>query len=157
MHFFYIGVNKMNPFFTALAKPFTAVVEGVSSYANNRQAIKAKKAERADRILEAKTTAKIERVKRGDKAETDYDMQVLQNSISSIADELMIIWVLAIVTLLFIPVSVCATCSVGAVAGFTVLATVPTWFQLLVVGAFISKLGLRFLFSGRNLFGGIVK
>ncbi len=82
----------------------------------------------------------------------DYDRVAQENAKNSIADDLMIIWVLGIVTLLFIP-----EYSELAKKGFTSLGEVPIWFQLIVIGGFISKLGLRFLFSGRSLLGKVIK
>lgn len=138
--------------YSILAKPFTAIVEGVSTYQTQKQINKESKQRRADELEEAKHSAKVEKVKRGDITERDYDLAAMNNAKESIMDEVMITWVLCIVTLLFIPAT-----APYALAGFTALAQVPTWFQLIVVGGFISKLGLRFLFTGRQLFGGNVK
>lgn len=125
--------------------PIGKLVEGVGNYFTTKQSNK-------HNLLMAKHNAKVARIERGDKAETDYDLIVLQNAASTIIDELMIAWVLVIVTLLFIP-----STSAVAAAGFIALGNAPIWFQTVFVGAFISKLGLRFLFSGRQLFGQVVK
>lgn len=124
------------------------LVNKVGDYFNNKQEIKAKAQERADKLLDAQHDAQVERIKRGDNATTDYDLLVLKQAEKTWIDEVMIIWVLAVVTALFIP-----ALAPFAVAGFAALSGVPLWFQTVFVGAFISKLGLRFLFSGRSLFG----
>lgn len=132
-------------FFQGLFKP-------VGDYFNKRQDIKAAKQERKDKLEQIKFEVKAERIRQGDKTEADYDIMVLQQSVSTIIDEVMIIWVLVIVSCLFIP-----PLAPYAQAGFDALELVPLWFQLVFVGCFISKLGLRFLFSGRTLFGKTVK
>lgn len=129
----------------AWLNPIGNLVEGIGKYFTTKQSNK-------HNLLMAKHNARVARIERGDNAETDYDLIVLQNAASTIMDELMIAWVLVIVTLLFIPAT-----SATAALGFIALAGVPVWFQLIFVGAFISKLGLRFLFSGRQLFGSKVK
>ncbi len=139
-------------FFSTLASPITAIIDKVGEYKLNKQEHKENGRRRTHELKEARHTADVERVKRGDKTEMDYDRVAQENARNSIADELMIAWVLTIVTLLFIPGT-----SETAIDGFKALEKVPTWFQLVVVGGFISKLGLRFLFSGRSLFGGLVK
>ena len=129
----------------AWLNPIGNLFEGIGNYFTTKQSNK-------HDLLMAKHNARVARIERGDNAETDYDLIVLQNAASSIVDELMICWVLGVVTLLFIPAY-----SATAALGFVALAKVPVWFQTIFVGAFISKLGLRFLFSGRTLFGSKVK
>lgn len=121
--------------------PLGSIVEGVGNYFTDKQKFKAE-------LKLAKHTAKVDQIKRGDKAETDYDLQVLQNAATSIIDELMILWILGVVSMLFY-----APTAPIALAGFVALSKIPVFFQLIFVGAFISKLGLRFLFTGRQLFG----
>jgi len=124
-----------------LISPFKSILEGVGKYFTDKQTNK-------HEISMAKHNARVDKIKRGDAAETNYDLLALQNAASSCIDEIMILWTLGIVTLLFIP----ATTDVAA-QGFVALGNAPTWFQLVFVGGFISKLGLRFLFNGRALFG----
>lgn len=101
-----------------------------------------------DELNVAKERAKIERVARNDNIESNYDMIAQENARNSIVDEVMIFWVLCIITLIFIP-----DMQPYVISGFKALEDhVPVWFQTVFVGAFISKLGLRFLFSGRTLF-----
>ncbi len=129
------------------------IVNSVGGYFTARQTAKAAKALRKDELAAAKHNAQVQRIERGDVAEASYDRIAQENARSSYIDELMIIWVFVIVTLLFIPAT-----APYAVAGFKTLSTqVPIFFQTVFVGAFISKLGLRFLFSGRSLFGKVVK
>jgi hypothetical protein len=135
-----------------LLGPFTAIIDKVGDYKIKKQENKEHKSRRTHELAEAKHSAQVDRVKRNDNTEMDYDRIAQENAKVSIVDELMITWVLCIVTLLFIPGT-----SEEALAGFKALEQVPVWFQLIVVGGFISKLGLRFLFSGRTLFGKIVK
>lgn len=128
------------------------LINGVGNYLKAGQELKAKRLERKDELELLKHKAKIARIERGDNTERDYDLVVLQNAASTIIDEVMIIWTLSIVTCLFIP-----SLAPYALEGFKQLEQVPMWFSLIVVGAFISKLGLRFLFSGRTLLGKGVK
>lgn len=127
-------------------------VKAVGSYFNKRQEVKAQASERVAELEMARHLSKVEAVKRGDTTESDYDLLVLKQAQNTWIDEVMILWVLAIVTCLFIP-----ALAPYAVAGFTALSGVPLWFQTVFVGCFIAKLGLRFLFSGRTLFGSKVK
>jgi len=107
-------------------------------------------AQRRDQELtQAKHNAKVDRIKRADNAETSYDRIAQENARETYIDEILIIWVLTIVTLMFIP-----DMQPYVIKGFKALDEhVPVWFQLVFVGCFISKLGLRFLFKGRTLFG----
>lgn len=129
-----------------------ALFNGIANYFTNRQNLKAQAAERKNEIEILKQQARIERIKNGQIAEKDYDLLVLSQSASTMIDEIMILWVLAIVTCLFIP-----NLAPYAIQGFHALSQVPMWFQTVFVGCFIAKLGLRFLFSGRPLFGQTVK
>lgn len=129
-----------------------SLVKGIGSYFTERQRIKSDEKTRKDEILLAKQTAKLEQIKRGDIVEADYDNLVLEASKSTIIDEVMVIWVLGVMTCLFIP-----ELAPYAIQGFANLALVPTWFSLLVIGCFIAKLGLRFLFSGRTIFSRKIK
>lgn len=131
---------------------FGPLISSIGDYFTTKQKIKATKTEYQFKLEEAKFKAQAARIERGDLAETDYDRMVLENAKYSIADELMIIWVLSIFTTLFIP-----ALAPYAIAGFQNLAGVPVYMQLVFVGAFISKLGIRFLFSGRTLLGKKVK
>lgn len=130
----------------------SSIVDGVVDIFKSRQEIKAKQREREDGLEQAKFEAEVEKIKRGDLVEADYDLKAQDNAQHSIIDEIMIIWMLAITTCLFIP-----PLAPYAISGFAALAGVPMWFQTLFVGAFVAKLGLRFLFSGRTLFGQNVK
>lgn len=92
--------------------------------------------------------AAIDRTKRKDDTEANYDLIAQENARNSSIDEIMIFWVLCIVSLMFIP-----NMQPYVISGFGALDKhVPLWFQLVFVGGFISKLGLRFLFTGRTLF-----
>ena len=129
-----------------------SLVKGVGNYFTDKQQFKADEKIRRDEILLAKQTAKLEAVRRGDHIESDYDLLVLEASKSTWIDEVMIIWMLSVVSSLFIP-----SLAPYAIAGFAGLEAAPLWFSTVFVGCFISKLGLRFLFSGRTLFGKVVK
>lgn len=131
-----------------LAAPFTSIVEGIGGYFSKGQEIKANREKRTDELEQTKHLAEIERIKRGDVAESDYDLMAMEASKATFIDEIMVLWMLAVVTALFIP-----TISATALLGFAALEQVPLWFQTVFVGCFIAKLGLRFLFSGRTLFG----
>lgn len=131
---------------------FTPLFSSISDYFTTKQEIKAKQTEYQFKIEEAKFKAQAARIERGDLIESDYDKIVLEQAKTSLADELMIIWILGLVTTLFIP-----DLAPYAKEGFKNLEEVPVYIQLVFVGAFISKLGLRFLFSGRTLFGKSIK
>ena len=138
----------MGNFLSWFATPFTSILSGIKEIWVNKQNIAAKEKERADTLAELQFQAKSEAIKRGDLIQADYDTEALKASETSYIDEIMVLWVLAIVTLLFIPAT-----APTALAGFAALSQAPVWFQTIVVGCFIAKLGLRFLFSGRTLFG----
>lgn len=105
--------------------------------------------ERKDKLTEAKETAAIKRVQSQDQNIADYDRIAQENARTSIIDEIMIVWVLSIVTMIFVP-----SMQPYVIEGFKSLEEhVPIWFQLVFIGCFIAKLGLRFLFSTRRLFG----
>ena len=149
---------------------FSPIATEIGGFFRDRQKLKAKKAERKDELLVAKHTSQVESVKRKDEliaakhaakvakakqrvvAVTDYDNLVVAESRNTIVDEVLIGWTLLIITCLFIP-----PLALYAQAGFTALGAAPTWFQLCVIGIYIRTLGLRFLFSGRNILGKIVK
>lgn len=131
-----------------------ALLEQVISYFTTSKETKAKlkeikeqakidKAKRDDEFKQIKHESDVEKVTRRDTAETNYDLVAQQNARESIIDELMIAWVLGIVTMIFVP-----EYQPYIINGFKALQEyVPYWFQLVFCGAFISKLGLRFLFS----------
>lgn len=131
---------------------FRPLVSSVGDYFSTKQKIKANKTEYEFKLEEAKFKAKAAMIERGDIIESDYDKIVLEQSKNTLADELMIVWILGLITTLFIP-----DLAPYAKEGFNNLAEVPVYIQLVFVGAFISKLGLRFLFTGRTLFGKVVK
>lgn len=135
-----------------LTGPFSAIAEKIGDYQIKKQEHKENGARRTHELREAKHTAQVDRVKRGDKAEMDYDRVAQENARNSIVDELMIVWVLGIVTLLFIP-----DYATTAKDGFKALSEVPMWFQFVVLGGFISKLGLRFMFAKSAKFSKILK
>lgn len=130
----------------------SSIIDGVVDIFKSRQEIKAKQREREDGLEQAKFEADVEKIKRGDQVEADYDLKAQENAQHSIIDEVMILWLMGLVTCLFIP-----ALAPYAVAGFTTMGMIPDWVQVLFVGCYISKLGLRFLFSGRKLFGKEVK
>jgi len=131
---------------------FTMSKEAKNKIKSIKETAKVNKVKRADDLIAAKEQAQIDKTIRNDNAETGYDLIALENAKVSFFDELMIGWVLCIITMIFIP-----SMQPYVINGFKALDEhVPTWFQLVFVGGFISKLGLRFLFSGRTLFGGKV-
>jgi hypothetical protein len=134
------------------SKLLSPIVDVVGGYFKEKQRNKAVKTQRKDELTSAKHSAYVARVKRGDVAEADYDRIAQENARNSVADELMITWVLTIVTLLFIPAT-----AQYATAGFKSLAEVPLWFQLVVLGGFISKFGLRFMFAKTDKFTKILR
>jgi len=110
---------------------------------------KINKIKRADELEQAKHTAQVQRLERQDNTVENYDILALKNAKESWIDELEVIWVLAIITMIFIP-----SMQEYVITGFKALDKhVPIYFQLVFVGIFISKLGLRFLFRGRSILG----
>lgn len=138
--------------FSMLTGPLTAIVDKVGDYKIKKQEHKENKARRTHELEEARHQSTVDKVKRDDKTEMDYDRMAQENARNSIMDEVMIIWVLTIVSLLFFDGT-----KETAQAGFKALADVPMWFQMVVLGGFISKLGLRFMFANTNKFAKILK
>lgn len=126
---------------------WTALLSPITSVITNHQNNKAAEKQRKDELERARHEAKVDRIKRGDETESDYDLEALKQSKNSWADELLIIWLLVIVSLVFIP-----SLQPFVIAGFEALNTLPYWVEICLVGAFASKLGLRWLISGRTLF-----
>jgi hypothetical protein len=107
----------------------------------------AKKQERDDELESARHAAKIKKMARDDKTESDYDLMALENARTSIMDEVMITYILVIVAMIFIP-----STQQTVIDGFKALTEhTPVWFSTIFVGAFISKLGLRFMFGKGNI------
>jgi len=107
---------------------------------------------RDQELKQSEHNAKVKRLAQNDSVEANYDLTALKQSSLTFIDEFMILWVFTIISLLFIP-----SLQHYAIDGFIAMQKyVPVWFQVVFVGSFISKLGLRFLFSKRTLFGKVV-
>lgn len=124
---------------------FGPVIDLISNVAGSYQARKKVAEENAAKIEEAKIKIKLAKLKtkaeqvRSEQANANnYDLQVLKNRNNSYMDEIMIIFVLVLVIIHFIPYF-----QPYLKTGWTSLKSAPIWFQFVVVGCFVSTLGLR--------------
>ena len=117
----------------------SSIIDSVKDYAVKRQEIKAKKAERQDRIEEAKTNAEIKRIDRESEQDFTLDQIAMKNMQNSWKDELiLIIWLIPLI-MSFIP-----SYSPYIEAGFSVLKnSTPEWYQYILIGMVIVIYGLR--------------
>lgn len=134
---------------------FSGVINYFTMDKKDRNAIKATKvanaaaqALRSDELDQAKHSAAVSRITNTDKTIADYDLIAQENARHSIVDDILVFWVIGVVSLMFVP-----DMQPYMIKGFDALNKAPVWFQTLIVGSFISKLGLRFLFSPRKLLG----
>lgn len=127
---------------------FTMSKEKKLELKNIKEMAKVDSAKRKDDLARVTEQARIDRIQNNDNVVANYDLIAQENARTSIMDEIMITWVLTIVTLIFIP-----DMQPYVINGFEALTDhMPVWFQTIVIGCFIAKLGLRFLFSGFSLF-----
>lgn len=103
--------------------------KGVSNWAASRQ-----------RVKEAKTNAKIALIEQKTKMIADADVESIRAQRYSIKDEIVLICIMAPYVGAFIP---------GAQPyiekGFQILAGLPHWYQVAIIGIIISVMGLRFM------------
>lgn len=117
----------------------SSIIDGVKDYAVKRQEINAKKAERKDRIEEAKTNAEIKRIDRESEQDFTLDQIAMKNMEKSWKDELiLVIWLIPLI-MCFIP-----GYAQYIEAGFNVLKTAtPEWYQYILIGMVVVIYGLR--------------
>lgn len=131
---------------------FGPVIDLISNVAGSYQARKKVAEEKAAEIEKAKIDIKLaklrskaEQVRSEQNNANNYDLQVLKNRNNSYMDEIMIGFVLVLVIINFIPYF-----QPYLKTGWESLNSAPMWFQFVVVGCFVSTLGLRsilFLFK----------
>jgi hypothetical protein len=127
-----------------------AVVDGVSGFAQRRQERKSMESKGKLEILQAKIDYKVakfqsraNRIMAKENNDASYDMQVLKNREHTLADEFLIITVVIIWLLHYIPYMQPYMASGWVAMGYE---GVPWWFEFVIVGIFVSTLGLMRLF-----------
>lgn len=126
------------------------VVDGVATVTTSYNARKQAKQEGAVTLAMKKMElkfAKIERkigvVRQKEQNDSDYDMQVLRNRQTTWADEVLIVITLGIWLMHFIPQTQPYMASGWEAMGYN---GVPYWFEFVIIGIFVSTLGLMRLF-----------
>lgn len=117
----------------------SSIIDGVKEYAIKKQEVNAKKAERKDRIEEAKTNAEINKINRESEQDFSLDQISMKNMEKSWKDELLlIIWLIPLV-LCFIP-----GYATFIEDGFKVLKnSTPDWYQYILIAMVVVIYGLR--------------
>jgi hypothetical protein len=128
-----------------LGGPFTGWVEGHQSrkYMKEEGRLDIKKAEVAFKVAEF--SSKAERLTKSDQADSDYDLAAQREKRYTIADEVLMLCVIAMVICTFIFPAAMAL-------GYAALAAAPWYIEFLVVGVYISVFGLMRLFRAWSPF-----
>lgn len=113
-----------------------AIIEGVVGVVSRYQDRKAKKAERKDRLDEAKVTAQIDRIRDADNAATDLDMYFVKNN--GLKDDISFYVFLLPAVACFIPGG-----AEYVTEGFVALEGMPEWYQYTLAGMMIAIWGYR--------------
>lgn len=128
----------------------STVVNGVAGVATAYSARKQAKEEGAVKLAMkkmdlkfAKLDRKIGSVRQKEQNDSDYDMQVLRNRQTTWADEVLIVITLGIWLMHFVPQTQPYMASGWAAMGYN---GVPWWFEFVIIGIFVSTLGLMRLF-----------
>lgn len=100
--------------------------------------------EKRAEIAEAKHTARLEIEAKKATADIDWDQIMAQNSSSSWKDELLTIWAVVVLTLVFLPWT-----QEWALSGLRGLEAAPEWFQILIITVFAASFGVRDLIKNR--------
>ena len=109
------------------------VIDGGTRYLQKRQ-----------EISEAKHTVRMEIEAKKATADIDWDTLQAKNSASSWKDELLTIWAVGVLTLVFLPWT-----QEWALAGLHGLEAAPEWFQILIITVFAASFGVRDLIKNR--------
>jgi len=120
----------------AIATILGLLVKPVTDYFTTRQEIKAKRAERLDRIDEARTTASIQRISEGDRAASDLDEYFVRTN--GWKDDISFYLFLMPALLAFHPEAV-----PHVNAGFAALTEMPEWYQVTLGLMLIAVWGYR--------------
>jgi len=100
--------------------------------------------EKRAEIAEAKHTARLEIEAKKATADIDWDQIMARASASSWKDELLTIWAVVVLTLVFLPWT-----QEWALAGLRGLEAAPEWFQILIITVFAASFGVRDLIKSR--------
>lgn len=120
----------------------SAIINSISTYYNNKQAINKVKVEAEKEIIVAESKATIAKLARESEQDFDLDKKAMENMEKSWKDELiLIIWLIPII-LCFIP-----EYADYVDKGFKVLATTPDWYQWILIGMVVVIYGMRGLFK----------
>lgn len=122
------------------------IVKAVGGWAERREQRKQVQAEGKIKVRQAKINyevaryeAKARHAAEQEANDADYDLQVLRNREHSIADEFLITTVVAIWIMHYIPSMQPYMAGGWEAMGY---AGVPWWFEFVLVGVFVSTLGL---------------
>ena len=131
-----------------LSSPATAWIEGRNSreYMKAEGALAITKATVAVKIAEME--GKSQRALLNTQVDADYDMAAQEAKRTTFADEILIAWVLVLVTAHFV-------FPADMLAGWNAMGydTPPWWLEFIIVGIFVSVFGLMRLFRAFNPFG----
>ena len=100
--------------------------------------------EKRAEIAEAKHTARLEIEAKKATADIDWDQIMARASANSWKDELLTIWAVVVLTLVFLPWT-----QEWALAGLRGLEAAPEWFQVLIITVFAASFGVRDLIKNR--------
>jgi len=100
--------------------------------------------EKRAEIAEAKHTARLEIEAKKATADIDWDQIMARASANSWKDELLTIWAVVVLTLVFLPWT-----QEWALAGLRGLEAAPEWFQVLIITVFAASFGVRDLIKSR--------
>ncbi|OOF25718.1 hypothetical protein [Salinivibrio sp. IB872] len=132
------------------ATAISAIISGAIGWFRDKAEAKQRRAERKDRIEEAKTQAAIKRVENGDHHAADLDLISLKTR--GIKDDVIVfLWITPIV-MSFVPSAVD-----DMRAGFTVLASLPEYWWYGGALIFIDTFGFRRLLRSLMVRGPIWK
>ena len=128
----------------------SSIVKGVDGFVSRRQTRKTMEAKGKLEVIQAKIDfkvakfqAKANRLLVKESNDASYDMQVLRNREHSYADEFLIGMMVLLFMMHFIPMMQPYMVEGWAAMGYT---GVPWWFEFVMVGIFVSTLGLMRLF-----------
>ena len=100
--------------------------------------------EKRAEIAEAKHTARLEIETKKATADIDWDQIMARASANSWKDELLTIWAVVVLTLVFLPWT-----QEWALSGLRGLEAAPEWFQVLIITVFAASFGVRDLIKNR--------
>ena len=100
--------------------------------------------EKRAEIAEAKHTARLEIEAKKATADIDWDQIMARASANSWKDELLTIWAVVVLTLVFLPWT-----QEWALSGLRGLEAAPEWFQILIITVFAASFGVRDLIKNR--------